>query len=299
MESKDGLLLTLQASSFKLKKHKKDSYNLSLLSPSEGLLFGDRPARNAETISIESIAKNWKQAFRDDPPNAVLSSPDESEPISGVFEIKKLKLKDKKIKLKITFSEEQKASSGQLLSPDLITGKNTSRRASLFIDSIFDWLDSARKSSLVIKNNAGTGSAAGMGMMSINWDNTGTMSALAASKQVLKVANGQGTGDACNPSMAGSNANSFDVGAQVLFGNTENNEWLVENPNSGKSWISHNKSANKIYNHQTPRDGSTTVGNLKYKWTIDFVNDACEYGDTSYDQWRVTYHDEVPSTSNI
>ena len=174
-ESESDLLLSLQASSFKLKKHNKHSYSLSLRSPSEGILFGDRPSRNAETVSISSIAKNWKQAFRDDPPNAVFSSTDESEPISGVFEIKKFKLKNKKINLKITFSEDQKVASKQLLQSDIVTGNDISRGASLFIDSIWNW--TAYDSSIIVDNNAGEGNEAGMGSMTVNWSNAGTMAA--------------------------------------------------------------------------------------------------------------------------
>ena len=285
MTTESDLLLSLQASSFKLKKRNKKSFNLSLLSPSEGILFGDRPARNARTVSIDSIAKNWKQAFRDDPPNAVLSSTEGEEPISGVFEIKKFKLKNEKINLKITFSEDQKVASKQLLSSDIITGENIPRGASLFIDSIWNW--TAYDSSILINNNAGDGSEAGMGSMTVNWSNAGTMAGFAGAKQQQVVANGQATStDDCTPIISGSTTDDFDVAAQVFFGRQEIDLWWASNPDFGHPWISGNQGGSKYYsNDDMPITGSTTQGNYKYPWTIDYTSEACD----EYDQWKITY----------
>ena len=288
----ESMLFTLQSSSFKLKKAKsKNTYQLDLIDPQNGLLFGDRPKRNASAISMTELAANWDSAFRGDPPNAVLSFSDEKTMTRAVFEIKKFKLNDNKISAKIKFSEDQKVASRKLLSEDYLTGKRTNQNSSLFIDSFWNW--TGPDSSIVITNNAGTGDPAGRGMMTIDWSANGSPSGFEATKSVFKLANGNSSPGGCSPQMAGSTTDSYDVAAQVFTGTGAGSnpidQWWVSDPDFGHPWISKNQGSTKIYSDDTlPHQGETVNGDYTYPYTIDYKYHEC---DGSYDQWTIQYHE--------
>lgn len=289
-EQQTSLLFSLQSSGFKIKKtNNKDFYRLKLVEPQNGLLFGDRPKRNASAVSMTELAAQWDTAFRGDPPNAVLAFSNDETMTRAVFEINKFKLVKNKISAKISFSGDQKIASRKFLKKDYLTGKRVNYDSSLFIDSFWNW--TSADSSVVVKNQAGDGPTAGMGMMTINWSNAGNAEAFESTKEVISLANGNSTPDGCNPSMAGSTTDSYDVSAEIFFpnGNTDKfiDKWWVSDPDFGHPWISNTEGATKYYSDgNIPFSGTTVVGNFTYPWTVNYEYHAC---DGNYDQWSITY----------
>ena len=316
MAKSQSALMSLNAESFRLKKiNNNDSYKLSLFSPDDGIVFGDRPSRHAEVISIGEVAAIWKNAFRGDPPNAVFSFSNGSKGINGVFEIRRFNRKKNKIDLSIKFSEGQKTVSDELLSSDFLTGKSMPHRSSLFIDNIsWDAGSGGSWGALQVQNNAGNNVNTDFGSMKVVWSNSGDAKLFNSQNQAITVSNGQSTStDPCAPQIVGGKSgldpDGLQVEAQVYFSKgTQIDTWWVGETGWGTPWISKNQGAEKHYGPGTfvwdsqdfkPITGITQQNGYNYPYTITYENSysKCPDADTYYKVFNVEYGLETPITS--
>lgn len=294
-------LLTLAADNVVIKPNPRKGNSRMILKgvEEEGLIFSDRPARDAYAMPTDWLVSKWKDIFHQGQPNSsfTLKNPRTGKRALFVLETRNPRYNKKGhlifdcIESKsqsIANDELAKSFGGYKVNRDKITGTVRGEDLSLFIDNgflgmgggFFGIRPDIEDCKITIVNKTGyefdyAASYAGDWTNQNQW-NRGTIS------------NGQ------TMDFEGGTVNDFDIGVNLTVNGIGGNDtamqldrWIANNPDCCSSWIS--KSSPSAGMTKDSGSGTTRIGGYSFPYSWDWTDDGDKH-------WTITYGEaQAPS----